>query len=100
MKKFKLMLACVAMLGLSACNTGDVAAEIAQIQAYAKQACSYVPTAATVLDIIASATGNASLQSVSQIAEAICGAVASKSARRGGGVPTVNGVVVHGHFVR
>jgi hypothetical protein len=92
-------------LALGGCATGtsaNVAAEIAAVQQTAVQVCGYLPTIATVTGILSTFVPGASpINDVAvQVAQAICGAVTAKSARRGGGAPTVRGVPVQGRFVR
>lgn len=74
--------------------------QIAQIQEYTRLACSFVPTASTVAQIIAAMVGGqAAVATAAQAAEAICAAVTSKSARRGH-PPMAYGVRIRGEFVR
>jgi hypothetical protein len=70
----------------------------ADVQAAAVAACGFLPTAATVANIIAA--GNPAVATVSTIAQAICSAVTAKGGRLGGAAPNVNGVPVHGRFVQ
>jgi hypothetical protein len=92
-------------LALGGCATGtsaNIAAEIAAVQQTATQICGYLPTVGTVTSILATfVPGAGPINDVAlQVAQAICGAVTVKSARRGAGAPTVRGVAVHGRFVR
>ena len=99
----------VSLLGavtLGGCANGgptaqDINTTIQQIQQAAVATCSFLPTTATVANIIGAASGvGAETQLATTIATQICAAVTQKSAaRRGGAAPTVNGVVVHGRFV-
>ncbi len=71
---------------------------IAQAQKIAQTTCSFLPTASTIANIFAS--GNPALQTATEIANAICGALVAKSARRSASPPSVAGVEIHGRFVR
>ena len=95
-------------LALSACAGGNlvlpnltggtVTITPAQVQNAAVQACGFLPTAATVAGLI---TASPYLATASAVAGAICAAVAP--AKAGGklrGAPMVNGVAIHGKFVR
>lgn len=74
-------------------------AVIKQVQDVATNVCRFVPTAATVAGIIATFTGGGGVSdTVTQVANAICAAVSSKSAVRGRPV-RVNGVIVKGYRV-
>ena len=97
-RKFLLATPVAAALVLGGCATTATSAAIIQIQNYAVLACGFLPTVTTVANIIAN--GNPILQTATDIANAICAAVTPKAARRGAVLPTVNGVVVHGRFVR
>lgn len=82
------------------CSATDITALIAQVQAQTAQACAFVPTAQTIVDIFQS--NNAALQNAAQIAAAICASVAPHAASetvRGKAV-TVGGMAVDGYFVR
>jgi hypothetical protein len=92
-------------LTLGGCATGsstNIAAEIIAVQQTATQICGYLPTISTVTSILSTfVPGAGPINDVAlQVAQAICGAVTVKSARRGAGPPTVRGVPVHGRFVR
>ena len=97
--KFALPLA--GMIALGGCGTtgGLSAPTIAEVQAAAVAACSFLPTATTVANIIAA--GNPLVDTAASIAAAICSALAANksSARKRATVPTVNGIVIHGRFV-
>ena len=69
----------------------------ADVQNATVQACGFLPTASTVLNILA--VGNPAAATAEAVAQAICAAVtpAPKALK---GVPTVNGVEIHGRFVR
>jgi hypothetical protein len=125
MKKLKLIiaaLAAVGALGLAACNTDGVTPgtttpgtigtlsldpTVSAVQQAAIQGCAYVPAATTVASIITSfAGGGAIADMVGQVAQSICNAVvpaktaAARHLRRLAGPPQVNGVPVHGYFLR
>lgn len=84
----------------------DYVAIVAQVQAYSKTACGFVPTATTILNIIGSAVPGVTVATA--IAQAVCTAIAPPMmAGRGTGVSktvkgwhvtpgAVNGVVVEG----
>lgn len=95
----KIVIAAALAAGLSGCATGggSGSVDVSAVQQDAVKICGFLPTAETILNIFAS--GNTVYVSASIIANAICAAVTAKSARRGS-APTVNGVVVHGTFVR
>ena len=70
----------------------------ADVQSAAVAACGFLPTAATVANIIAA--NNSTLTTATSVASAICAAVVgAKGGRLGGATPNVNGVQVHGRFV-
>jgi len=104
MKRFVLL----AAMTLGGCaTTGTVGTTtstiVADTQQAATVACGFVPTAATVLNIVA--VGNPLIATADAIAQAICSAVAASAAAPKAGrlratVPTVNGVAVHGRFIR
>ena len=103
MKNFLHVLPLVGLLAVGGCGivknplTG-APITAADVQAAAVAACGFLPTASTVANIIAA--GNPAVATVSTIAGAICAAVTSKGARLGGVSPNVNGVTVHGRFVK
>lgn len=78
--------------------------DVASIQNAAVAVCGFLPTASTVAGIISAASGGSGglvIATVDQAAAAICQAVVPlKAGRHGAAVPMVNGVVVHGRFVR
>lgn len=83
----------------------DPAAIIANVQAIARQACKFVPTAETILSLISTFTGTSPFTSTaSAIADAICASVTATSSpsltAARGGPPRVNGVAIRGKFVR
>jgi hypothetical protein len=101
----KLLLATALAGSLAACTpdqSAQTAAQIAQIRSTATQICGYLPTVSTVVSILGVFVPSvgAFSDTATQIAGQICGAVTAKSARRGGGLPVVQGVAVHGKFVR
>lgn len=95
MRKF--LFAAPLALVISGCSTtpANVQSVIAQVQQAAIVACGFLPTAATVAAILSGGASTA----VTDIAQLICTAVTTKGVRRGT-APTVNGVVIHGRFVR
>jgi hypothetical protein len=96
MRKFLIAVPVVASLMGSCTSTPtDVASVVAQVQQAAIVACGFLPTAATVAAILSGGASTA----VTDIAQLICTAVTTKGVRRGA-APTVNGVVIHGRFVR
>ena len=84
-------------------TSADITATIQQVQQAAVAACAFLPTTATVANLIGTATGvGAETQLATTIAGQICAAVSATTtsgARRAGAVPTVHGVVIHGRFV-
>jgi hypothetical protein len=109
-----MLLASCATLGKPGSTLSNVAVEA---QAIAVQICGFEPTVDTVLQILS--TGNPGLQAAEAVANAICRAVTSTSAVDAGETdngyiqlavyreaqapkkkPSVNGVVVHGRFVK
>ncbi len=96
MKKLHIAAALAAAITIGGCASGG-GSSVSSIQQAAVIACGFLPTAKTVADILAA--GNALVSTVDAVASAICAAVGTKNARRGGGVPTVAGVVIHGKFV-
>lgn len=106
----KLLIAAALSCGLAGCATtsGTPSIDVGQVQQAAIAACGFLPTVETVVGIIATfATGGAAAPVVATaegVAEAICSAVVPKAAARRGGAPAappaVNGVVIHGQFVR
>jgi hypothetical protein len=75
---------------------------VAEIQQLTRAVCLFVPAASTVSSLLSQWIPG--LTSAQSIATSICSAVAPASvatARRGrSGPPVVNGVVIHGRFVR
>ena len=103
MRKLFFVIPIAAMFSLGGCATigGLSAPTVAQVQAAAVAACSFLPTAATVANIIAA--GNPLVSTAGAIAQAICSALASSnvrsSARLRATQPMVGNVVIHGRFV-
>jgi len=89
-----------AALALAGCQTTGTNSIVVQVQAAATLACSFVPTAATIIAIVAK--GNPALATAAEMAAAICAAVVPKPAARlrGAVAPSVDGVIVEGHFVK
>jgi len=105
MRKALLVAPITAMFLLSGCattGTGSPAALIEQVRQAAVAACGFLPTVETVAGIISA--GNPIIITASGIANAICAAAAAVpptlQARRKAAPPMVNGVVIHGRFVR
>ena len=101
LRKFMLAVPVAAALSLSGCagiTAATTATIISQVQQATVLACGFLPTASTIANILAA--GNPAVQAVSAVATAICTAVTAKVARRGGAIPNVNGVAVHGRFVQ
>ena len=103
MLKLLKVAAVVGMMSLGGCATmgGLSAPTVAQVQAAAVAACSFLPTAATVANIIAA--GNPLVTTAGAIAQAICSALASSSVRSSARLratqPMVGNVVIHGRFL-
>jgi hypothetical protein len=99
------LLPLVGAFALGACTTAGIptltAPTAAQVQAAAVIACGFVPTVTTVTNIL---TTNTNVQSAEAIAALICKAVAGgkhvAGTKLGGALPSVNGVVINGSFVR
>ena len=78
---------------------------IADVQSATTAACSFVPTAITIANLVTA--DNGIVQTADGIASAICGAVTKAPAgavtslhRRATAPITVNGVTIHGYFVK
>lgn len=102
----KLLLSSVFAVTLAACSSMggaplNLADFIAQVQATTSAVCSFLPTAETVANIVA--TGNPIVTTAGAVANAICAAVvpAKQAARqnRTAAPPIVAGVVIHGKFL-
>src|SRR5665213_1697799 len=90
-----------AALALAGCQTTGSNSVVTQVQTIAQAACAFVPTAATIIAIIAK--GNPALATAAEMATAICAAVVPKfAARRATSLvsPMVDGVIIEGHFVK
>jgi len=102
MQKFLRVLPLVGTLLVGGCGVTNpftgVPITAADVQAAAVSACGFLPTAATVANIIAA--GNPTLTTATTVAQAICSAVTAHGGRLGGAAPNVNGVAVHGRFVK
>lgn len=83
-------------VALGACQNTGGKFTIADAQAVAVAACSFLPTASTVANIIAA--GSPQLNTATAVGNAICAAVAPK-AGTSAGKPTVAGVPVEGQRV-
>ncbi|HXP09025.1 MAG TPA: hypothetical protein VN828_11045 [Acidobacteriaceae bacterium] len=92
---------CASTSGTIATATTNASTTIAAIQQAAVAACSFLPTTATVANLIGTVAGVGTETSVATtLAASICAAVSPKaSAKRGGAAPVVNGVTIHGRFV-
>lgn len=114
MKNFALI-ACLALgLGLAGCatttdpTTGQttttldptgVQATISKVQTVTATLCRFIPTAATVAGILTKGSPN-TIASAETIANAICSALAPAQSARLRGAPMVDGVVIHGTFLK
>ena len=100
MKKIILSAALCSTLALGACTTVEVEDKIAQVRAYTRLACSFLPTVSTVAKILAGGLGV--VQTASAVGDAICAAVTTAPLADGPGdrTPRVNGVVVKGTFIK
>jgi hypothetical protein len=85
----------------------DISKIIAQVQSITSQICKFVPTAGTIAAIVTA--NNPGVTTAVAIAEAICNSLApAPAAAKFGGVingwmvapRTVNGVVIHGHYIQ
>lgn len=98
----KTILAALASIYLfmgATCSSTDIAALIAKVQETTATTCAYVPTAQTIIDIFQK--GNPQLQSALDIATAICSVMKpTPTASAPHSEVVVNGVVVHGYFVK
>jgi len=95
-------IAMAAAVSLGGCNEQQTAETIATVQNATQVACSFVPTAASVANILAALypAAVAPVGAATTVAQQVCDAVTAKSAHRGAALaPTVAGVVVEGHFV-
>lgn len=85
---------CASVPGAGGTTGPDIAALIAQVQTYTKAACGFVPTAATIINIVGA--GVPGVMAGTAIAQAVCNAIAPPMmAGRGTGVrKTVKGWTV------
>lgn len=100
MRKFMLGTALAAFLAAGGCATTSNTDIVSEVQTITTAACSFVPTADTIVALFGSSPALATAEAV---AGAICAAVTPKSAalKRGTApLPKVNGIVIHGSFVR
>src|SRR5262245_20699144 len=86
---------CVTSAGCGAGQLFTPPTSVADVQADAVKVCSYLPSAETIVAIIG--LNDPTLSTATAIADAICGAITSRSARAGG-VPRVKGVRIKGQF--
>ena len=90
------------MLASGCTTTGSLPISITDVQNDAVLACSFLPTAATVANILAA--GNPILVTAEAVAQAICAAITptkTTAKLRGNMVlPEVNGVVIQGSWVK
>lgn len=113
MKRLVMFAALAGSVSLGSCagtsvTPATIQSAVAQVQQAAVVACGFLPTAATVSGILTTLVPGAGAvdQMVISAAQQICAAVASlapgkASARlRAAAPPTVNGVPVHGRWVR
>ena len=100
MKKIVLSMALCSTLALGACTAVEVDARIAEVQAYTRLACKFLPTVSTVAKILAGGFGV--VQTAGAVGDAICAAVTTAPLADGPGdrTPRVNGVAVKGTFVK
>jgi hypothetical protein len=93
------ILAAALAAGLTACGTitggGSVDPRVLQVQEYAKTACGFLPTAATI-DALLNA---GSFSGYIALGQAICDAVMRANQMRSGKTPVLNGVILEGTFV-
>jgi hypothetical protein len=111
MKKALLFSTLAGSLLLGSCagtgvTPGTIQSAVTAVQQAAVSACGFLPTAATVSGILATLVpGVAAIeQLIASTAQQICAAVAPVKVagrlRASTAAPTVNGVTVHGRFVR
>jgi len=92
------ILAAALAAGLAACGTiGGSPADprIIQVQEYAKKACGFLPTAATIDALL----NGGAFSGYLALGQAICDAVVRANQMRSGRTPVLNGVVLEGTFV-
>jgi hypothetical protein len=99
MNKSMLVVVLALSAALGACATTPNDDIVAEVQTITTTACSFVPTADTIIALVGSGP---TLTTAAAIADAICAAVTPKlaSSKRRATPPTVNGIVIHGSFVR
>jgi hypothetical protein len=99
MRKSMLGAALALFVALGGCATTSNTDIVSEVQTITTTACSFVPTADTIIALVGSSPA---LTTAAAIADAICAAVTPKAAsrKRGATPPIVNGVVIHGSFVR
>lgn len=111
MRKYLSALSFVGAIALAGCATTSTPTSTADIitavQNDAVLACKFLPTAATVAEIVSSAVPGAAnattmaSQLAAQICAAVTAAVPTSGARRRSAIaPMVNGVVIHGRWVK
>ena len=96
--RLNILIACA--FTLSACNTvtgpnGTKVSLISEVQSDAKTACKFIPTAGTILGIVAA--GVPALSEATAVAKAICSAVSGPGKAA---TPMVAGVRIEGDFVK
>ena len=99
MRKLTILLLTASSITLGSC-AGTLPPTVASVQQLAVAVCGFLPTAATVANIISA--GNPLVMTGEAIAAAICQAVtpAKLSGKRLGAItPMVGNVIVHGRFV-
>jgi hypothetical protein len=95
----KLVITAALAVALSACGTigggGAVDPRILQVQEYAKKVCGFVPTAATIDQLLNAGQFSGYIA----LGQAICDAVMRANQMRSGKTPVLNGVILEGTFV-
>lgn len=102
MKKLPFVALIVAGLALSGCVTDGVSSSVTdtvgKVQDVAVKVCGFLPTVGTVTALL---TASPEIGGAVAIANAICKAVTAKSVTvKGVKVPVVNGVEIHGRWVK
>ena len=91
-------------IALASCTPTTTAALITQIQQDAMAACSFLPTAETVTQLITAGNikATAGLDTGTTIANAICKSVATPpaSSLKKATIPMINGIQIQGIFVK
>lgn len=109
MRKIVSAFAVVIALGLASCAPGTVTSggpvistelqnDITAVKSAVLTACGYSAPLEEVAAIVGTFVPGAGL--VGTVAHQICAAVTALGVRRGASLPQVNGIVLHGHFVR